>query len=318
MPVIRILPGGGTLHFPPARNVRPSAKRGTVASWSARAAARNTAFLRASPAAGYDDGDAYAATLTYQACPDSHEILQSDRKQLLDRLRRMGAIRAHWVVEFTRKGTPHLHLTIWLPRGTQDASARVTDHWLAITADRGTRRGMQPVKPLRAFGGWAAYVAKHAARGAEHYQRRRDSLPDGWKSTGRLWGRIGSWSLAEPRDVLLSDAQAYTLRRVARRLEMAATRRRAGTARTPRGGPTRSNAQRLRKAWAAFHSARRSLRLRTAAAGRVRGLSIWADPRRQAQLLRAVGYDQAACQKLGERAALDRAALADRLAVSVC
>jgi len=38
-------------------------------------------------------------------------------KTLLQRLRRAGLLRWHWVVEWQRRGVPHLHLAVYAQEG---------------------------------------------------------------------------------------------------------------------------------------------------------------------------------------------------------
>lgn len=77
-------------------------------------------------------------------------------------------------------------------------------------------RFAQHVERITAVSGWHAYVAKHCARGVEHYQRIAAGLPDGWTSSGRLWGKGGDWPICS--DTLeLDDTSFFRLRRAVRR-----------------------------------------------------------------------------------------------------
>ena len=61
------------------------------------------------------------------------------------------------------------------------------------------------------------FLAKHAARGGQHYQRCAESLPPGWQGqTGRMWGHVGDWPTQEPVGVELDWAGWFMLRRLFR------------------------------------------------------------------------------------------------------
>ena len=276
MPVLRSLPGGYTAACAPANTSPPPDRppRGEVTGFSARAAARNTAFLRAQPREGFDDGDAYACTLTLGRCPETHEEWKRLCDRWFKRVRRMGLGRLHWVVEWTRQGRPHLHASVWLPAGTPNGAARLRQHWLDVTEGHRTLSRAQHVVPIERFGGWACYVGKHAARGVGHYQRSAGRMPEGWTSTGRMWGKLGDWHDVAPEDTRVSTAEFHRFRRIVRKLEVS----RALARGNPRGA----------------RYARRSLRCTDPKLSAVRGLSVWSDYEGQElALLAAIGVDAA-------------------------
>lgn len=274
MPALRSLPGGYTVACAPANNTPPPDRtpRGTVSGFTAKAAARNTAFLRAQPRDGFQDGEAFAATLTLGRCPDTHEEWKGLVDRWLKRVARMGCIRLHWVVEWTQKGWPHLHASIWLPEGSEDGAARLRAHWLAVTEGHRTLARGQSVLPIERFGGWACYVGKHAARGVSHYQRSAGWMPPGWESTGRMWGKRGDWCEVDPLTTPITLEEMHRFRRLLRRLEASRALAR-GDARGAR-------------------YARRSLRCTDPKLSAVRGLSVWSDYEGQElMLLAALGID---------------------------
>ena len=87
--------------------------------------------------------------------------------------------------------------------------------WCELTADLGTEGWAQQVVPLDQEAGpqgWFAYLAKHAGRGLAHYQRDRAQLPEGWQTSGRMWGKRGAW----PTSVRELDVPHVALDRIRR------------------------------------------------------------------------------------------------------
>jgi hypothetical protein len=74
----------------------------------------------------------------------------------------------------------------------------------------------QNAKPITDSLGWLQYLAKHAARGAGHYQRSSENRPAAWSKTGRIWGKGGEWPLAEPLRFDLDKVANHAYRRVIR------------------------------------------------------------------------------------------------------
>jgi len=94
--------------------VHAAAKRGEVVGWSAGAVRRHTSWLRSVDTTQLD-GIGAAATLTMLECPPTSDDWRRLLKVLQQRLRRAGLLRWHWVVEWQRRGVPHLHLAIYAP-----------------------------------------------------------------------------------------------------------------------------------------------------------------------------------------------------------
>lgn len=251
---------GVSLWTPQLRPLNPALpKRETISGWTSGAARRNRAFLMSVDPINLGSDLGYAATLTLGATPLNAVIWGQIVHRFLVALRRLGAIRYHWVVEWTRKGRPHLHITFYL-RGREPITDRVPSYVLIATpgdlklmrqraagpwsfATDGAVRSQIPAKIIgpdtrwkpsaprpmcdyftdavvanavfltwqrvadpihcnwraqhveRIDGvtGWLRYVAKHCARGVDHYQRASAALPSGWTGSGRLWGRGGDW-----------------------------------------------------------------------------------------------------------------------------
>jgi len=94
--------------------------------------------------------------------------------------------------------------------------SQVKDHWLSLTSDYRTGANGQHAVLINDAIGWFQYLAKHAARGLSHYQRSSDNIPEGWKKTGRMWGRGGQWDISEPRKFLIDEQGYFAFRRIAR------------------------------------------------------------------------------------------------------
>lgn len=194
-------------------------KRGEVSGWSAASARRNMRFLKS---VDIDQLScvAFAYTLTVRDVPETHE----EWKTLVDRLRkgiyRRGAVSDHWVIEWTKKGRPHLHGVVYLPDNIPPveymaAFSGLTRHWLKLTRHLRTEPQGQFVAQIRDNIGWFQYMSKHASRGAAHYQRERSNLPKGWYKTGRMWGKGGSWPVSETA-FKINQSSYYRFRRLLR------------------------------------------------------------------------------------------------------
>jgi hypothetical protein len=217
--------------------------RGEVVGWSPAAARRNTRFLWSVDPAGLD-GAGFAFTLTMRDTPDTADEFTRMRDLLFKRWRRAGLVRAHWVVEWQRRGTPHLHAAVYLPspvsglteaspQGVPPAAARARRldgqklllDWLDIAERWGAEYQSQDVKVIFSEVGWLEYLAKHASRGAQHYQRQAGQIPEGWQKSGRLWGHLGDWPTVEPVDLDdLTTHDFYVARRVLDRWAIAQAR----------------------------------------------------------------------------------------------
>jgi hypothetical protein len=185
-------------------------KRGEVKGWTAGAVRRHTAWLRSVNAPANAEGAVgFAITLTMRDTPASSADFHRLRENLLDRIRRAGALRWHWVIEWQERGTPHIHMAVYWPADHPDAARApvlVIAAWLAVADAYGTNLGAQYWDHIYGPEGWLKYLSKHAARGVQHYQR--NGKPEGWEKTGRLWGYGGPWEMDEPM-VLDAEYGAY-------------------------------------------------------------------------------------------------------------
>lgn len=191
------------------------APRGNVIGWSAASARRLTQKLYQVHAPSLN-GYGYAVTLTMRDTPPDSETFHRLRAAWLKRLARMGVDRVQWVIEWQRRGTPHIHAAVYAPNELSVGERNMlVAHWVLVAGEYGVELGSQDVNDISGPIGWLKYLSKHAARGANHYQRSGN--PTGWEKTGRLWGFVGDWPLVEP--VVfdhLSNDEFYRLRRVCR------------------------------------------------------------------------------------------------------
>lgn len=235
MRTLKVYLHGATMGTPPRKTDHLRVKRGVVGGWSVGATRRNIAFLRSvEPESLLVDGDGgpllgFAATFTLKSCPDSSDDWHKLRRAFLMRLVRMGLYRCHWVTEWQRRGVPHLHGAFWFrtPERLHDfieLNGRILGHWLDVAEPYGAGPRGQQIKPITDAIGWFKYLAKHAARGVQHYQRSSDSIPAGWKKTGRMWGHTGDWQLRDAMRLSISDDIYYRLRRVVRSWRVADAR----------------------------------------------------------------------------------------------
>lgn len=226
MPILKLYHHGLSGGFPTTMANPNPPPRGEVGGWSEAAARRNVRFLW-SVRPGELTGIGLAITATVRDCPPTHDDWSKLRRAYIERLRRDGLIRGHWVTEWQRRGVPHLHGAFWLP-GTVGNTAqvlslchRVRRHWLEVARAYRPVDAGQHVVPIVDDVGWFRYLAKHAARGVHHYQRAADGIPQGWKKTGRMWGHVGDWPTDEAMVIDLDQAGFWMYRRLVRRWRIA-------------------------------------------------------------------------------------------------
>lgn len=221
MPTITSYRNGATAGMS-GRNPAP-VKRGVIKGWTAAAVRRHTKWLYSIDAPQLD-GVGIALTLTMRDTPASSEVFHAARRALTARWSRLGAVRFHWVVEWQRRGTPHLHCAVYFPAGTdpQLVAAQMIFGWLAIAEPFHARVQSQHFDEIDGALGWLQYLSKHAARGVRHYQR--NGKPAGWEKTGRLWGYGGDWPADEPMRFDLSTPAYHRYRRLVRSWRIANAR----------------------------------------------------------------------------------------------
>jgi hypothetical protein len=210
-----------TAHMAGKGNPEP-VPRGDIKGWTAATARRQRDWLGTVDAEALS-GFGYAVTLTMRETPASAEEFHRLRRMWLKRVERMGATRVHWVVEWQARGTPHLHCAVYFTDAQPHEGALVAVEWLLVSQAFGVSLRSQDVKPIAGALGWLKYLAKHASRGAMHYQRR--GHPEGWDKSGRMWGHTGVWPVVEPVEYAIANSQFYRVRRIARSWAIAEARK---------------------------------------------------------------------------------------------
>lgn len=290
MPVIKLYLHGLTAGIPPGENTHARALRGQVQGWTNSSTRSNTRFLYSVEPDGLT-GYGYALTLTLRDCPPTAAEFHQLRRRYIDRLRYNGMIRMHWLIEWQRRGVPHLHAAVWFAE--RPGAGFLTKHWVAVASEYGALPWGQHVEPIHDAVGWFKYLSKHASRGLSHYQRSPQGIPEGWKgTTGRMWGRLGKWQVREAMDVSLNLEGFHRLRRVVRGWRRGDARRAM-----KRAQPTPGDQAAYPAAyWGAVRrlvAARRMLKSSSREASTVRGLSEWMpmnDQLRVLSWLSAQGY----------------------------
>lgn len=253
MPVIDILSHGTTGGFPNMANPKPPV-RSEIGGWSTSSSKRNTRWLRSVSTESLTESG-YACTLTLRHCPASPNDWSKLRNAFFQRLRRLGVIRAHWVVEWQRRRVPHLHMALWFNQS--DMSRTVIAQWCELTQHYDSKPLAQTCKPIHQFVGWAEYVAKHSSRGMNHYQRCKDARPEHWDKSGRIWGYFGDWKTYKPVRCEISQQAFYRYRRALKRFFIAK--------------------HRARREWKKVTFYRQSLKCPDRARSATRGVNDWID-----------------------------------------
>lgn len=223
MPLVKLYRNGLTMGSSPVKNDHVRAKRGVVEGWSKSASRNNKNFLYSVDTSSLT-GVGYAFTFTLRLCPNTSDDWRYIRNCLFRSLSeniRLRFIRLHWVTEWQRRGVPHLHGIVFYDDLTQsEINHRIEwlkKVWVGLTDwTYQTKLSAQHVSVITDVSGWFKYLSKHAARGADHYQRSNDNIPVGWKKTGRVWGYKGDWVTDKPLKIELCKRGFFSFRRVVR------------------------------------------------------------------------------------------------------
>lgn len=228
MPSVSVYRHGTSGGTPGMNNGNPGL-RGKVGGWTAASSRRNMRFLWS---VRTDDltGQGWSFTLTVRHCPATPQDWAKWCRVYWQRLFDNGAIRLHWVIEWQRRGCPHLHGSVYFPEtmSQHEVENILLDGWVwrnPFAPGRGQQRCLRIYDAV----GWAQYVAKHAARGVQHYQRSPENIPAEWKgATGRMWGSRGDWPVSGPVRIELDDRRGdggwYAFRRLVRSYGVAQAR----------------------------------------------------------------------------------------------
>lgn len=229
MRTITVYSHGVTMGTAPVNNSHKRALRGEVCGWTPAATRRNVAFLRSvveKKLPTTEDGQplkAFAVTLTVKTCPETPDDWHTMRDSYMKRMARLGLYRSHWVVEWQRRGVPHLHCALWFEGDIQPG--QIVRAWCDVAEPYDARPQSQHVLPIFDAVGWFKYMAKHAARGVKHYQRSNENKPEQWGSkTGRVWGHTGDWPRIEGQPIKCNDRSFFMARRMAKNWRIAEAR----------------------------------------------------------------------------------------------
>lgn len=270
MALITVYPNGVKAGVPPLPSDHERSKRKECQGWTAKSARSNLDFLK-SVKIDELDGLGHAFTLTVRECPESPEAWATMRDKYIKRLRRGGLVRLHWVTEWQRRGVPHLHGVAFFEAPDNHYEYALQDRlvrqaWIDVVDDAAVTSNGQDVKPMEATLGWLQYLAKHAARGADHYQRSKDSMPLSWVGvTGRMWGKSGKWPVQEGMELKSPIEAFWRFRRMLRGWRRA-------DARLPVAGFSDALESIRRRR---IRSSRRMLKCNLQSLSEVRGVSEW-------------------------------------------
>lgn len=187
----------------------------SVTGWSRGSAQRNALFLQSvKPPVGCLG---IAVTLTCRTLPSLSDWRSMVRTYCRFLSKSMVVSCYHYVTEWQRRGVPHLHLVVYLQIADTAWSTWMVllrRFWSDISDSAMQSNYAYPVTDLV---GWLQYVAKHAARGVNHYQRA--SLPEDWKglATGRMWGYGGNWPERKEGKLSMSRADFVIFSRLLRK-----------------------------------------------------------------------------------------------------
>jgi len=232
MPACRLYQHGITASIENMGNPNPPI-RGNVTGWSPGAARRNTNFLRSVDETALS-GEGCALTLTVAKCPDSPDTWRRLTESWIKRQTRSSyqLIRLHWVMEFQRRGVPHLHCAAWYDSKADDpkqvngqARTKAVIDWLQLAEPIcGAGIKAQYAREIDGAVGWFQYMAKHCSRSHKHYQRQRAQIPASWASCPRVWGHRGDWVTHDPLKVEINHRTFHALRRAVRNMRIAECR----------------------------------------------------------------------------------------------
>lgn len=229
MAVLKMYPNGGAMSRGRGQSVPPvGVKRGRVAGWSTQAAARHVAWLMSVDAHALvelEGRELFAFTLTVRDTPPDAASFHVARRAWEKRAKRIlgSDLRICWVMEWQRRGAPHLHGVLAprvAPTNAQLVARLVYVSWPEVVGCGTTATG-QDVKRTTSAAGWLAYLSKHIGRPSGHAQRV--GMPPGWEASGRLWGHSQGWPTRETvADLDLGTW--YALRRLLHGWRMASAR----------------------------------------------------------------------------------------------
>lgn len=222
MPVIKLYPNGSTCGTP-NQSKHERVKRDVVKGWSPRSVKGQRDWFYSVELDGLRGPlIGHSFTLTLRDTPETAEDFHKLREAFFARQRRKGMVRAHWLIEWQARKSPHLHGILYYP--TQSAGNLIIPDWLEVAKDYRPSWQGQHTCEIYSIRGWLQYLAKHGSRGVKHYQRDNVNIPPGWEKTGRLWGHLGDWPTRSPMKFGINQEGYWVYRRLIRSWAIAAAR----------------------------------------------------------------------------------------------
>lgn len=163
-------------------------------------------------------------------------------KRWLQYMKRHGLQHYYWILEFQASGNPHLHVLAWLDHEPDALETyKALRSWVRMLNKSGVcARQQGQVWETIDLGGELVvdgermsahpervlmYLAKHAARGVAHYQRRIENMPDDWRQrSGRVWGHDRGLPLCDAESVEVDYPTFWRYRRLVRSWRLAEAR----------------------------------------------------------------------------------------------
>jgi hypothetical protein len=192
---VKVYPSGITAYQPSAHPRTPPPKS-DICGWSKNSTRSLIRWLYTVDAAKVD-GTLASFSVTLRSSPPTPNDWKRINQRFFRLLSSKGIASIFWLTEWQRRGVPHLHGIVVLPR--QDLLPVVTASWLSSASQFEPQRHCQDAKLIYDSQGWCEYLAKHSARGVANIQRHSSRIPPEWKGrTGRMWGHRGHWPTAPP------------------------------------------------------------------------------------------------------------------------
>lgn len=212
-------------------------ERTNMKGWTPNVAQRNEQRLQQIDFDAIDGTPAFVTlTMPSQQMADvSAAMFHGWLKRWLQYMKRHGMQHYYWILEFQASGNPHLHVSVWLDHEWDALEQfKALRSWVNMLdkSNIGARLQAQVWEPIDVGGEIVAdgervpahpervlmYLAKHAARGVAHYQRRIENMPDDWQyRSGRVWGHDRGLPLREQDDFECSYKEFWQYRRLVRR-----------------------------------------------------------------------------------------------------
>lgn len=206
--------------------------RKPVVGWTERSAQGNSRFLQCIAAERLPEGF-WWVTLTVGEDIPSPALWKRRKASWVNVLRKRCERRGvellmHHVVEFQRRGAPHVHALVRGPHPFEPLSV-----WAELWP--GVSLLGQHCRAVTGPAGVVRYQAKHGSRGVANYQRDPKGLREDWRteSAGRLWGIRGDWGpyLDDEAVVEITEREYFDVRRRFRRWTRARRRGEGSTRR---------------------------------------------------------------------------------------